>query len=120
MVEMPPPDAPPRAPSDGIVFQADSVGGVPVALSVVPPTPVTYGWLAGSSTARVPLSQPSAPSSPAAAITLWPCTAACSKSEYSSAASDGASWLTVDSHSPQESLTTWAGEGSSTIAASVW
>ena len=36
-----------------VLFQTASVGGGPTALSEVPPTPVTYGWLAGSSTAAL-------------------------------------------------------------------
>ncbi len=48
IVELPPPDAPEYRP----VFHTDSVGAGPRALSVVPPTAVTHGWLAGSSTCR--------------------------------------------------------------------
>jgi hypothetical protein len=36
------------------LFHTDSEGGGPMADSDVPPTPVTHGWLAGSSTVRVP------------------------------------------------------------------
>jgi hypothetical protein len=48
--ETPPPPAP--VPS----FQTSSTGGdvepLPGVVMSVPPTPVTYGWLAGSRTAR--------------------------------------------------------------------
>ena len=33
-------------------FHTVSVGGGPMAVSEVPPTPVTHGWLGGSSTAK--------------------------------------------------------------------
>ena len=38
--------------SISLSFHTVWVGGGPIAERVVPPTPVTYGWLAGSSTAR--------------------------------------------------------------------
>ena len=43
----PPPDPPPDPP-----FQTDSTNGL-VLVTLSPPTPVTRGWEAGSSTARV-------------------------------------------------------------------
>src|ERR1700722_19760554 len=81
-VDIPPPPEPQQ--HVGPSFHADSVGGVPDAVHDVPPAPVTKGWLAGSSTARVssvyPLPrQSSDPSSPEAATTLWPWAAASSK-----------------------------------------
>ena len=48
---MPPPPAPQQ--QVGPSFQAVSSGGVPAATHDVPPTPVTNGWLDGSSTASV-------------------------------------------------------------------
>ena len=55
------------------LFHTLSVGRGPRAVIVVPPTPVTKGWLEGSSTAAwiwgtaPPVSQSSAPLSPLAA-----------------------------------------------------
>ena len=73
---MPPPVAPGWSMPLSTVpplFQTLSVGRGPRAVGVVPPTPVTNGWLEGSSTAAwvcgatPPVSQSSAPLSPAAA-----------------------------------------------------
>ena len=109
---------PPPAPTAGVpgaalsaLFQTLSTGGGPIALRVVPPTPVTSGWLAGSSTAAVSsrpaalVAQSSDPSSPPAATNVWPSTEACSKSSFSARAEATPSWA---SHSPHETVTTWA------------
>ena len=98
---MPPPPAPlPPA------FQACSVGGSPRASTSVPPTAVTYDWLAGSSTASASLPrQPSEPRSPAAASTDWPCAAASSKSDSSELTTEESE---SGSQTPQEVETTCA------------
>ncbi len=49
--EIPPPPAPDAYLA--LSFHTDSVGAGPKALSVVPPTPVTSGWDAGSLTPRL-------------------------------------------------------------------
>ncbi len=101
----------PVRPAITPLFQTDSLGGGPSPLSVVPPTPVTNGWLDGSSTASDksgmlgsgPL-QSSEPSSPDAETIDWPWAAAswnnvlsaCRPSEL-----DG-------SHSPHETDITFA------------
>ncbi len=68
--EIPPPAAPPALP----LFQTVSAGGSVALVIVVPPTDVTYGWLAGSSSDRLVATefeacpaQSSDPSSPAEA-----------------------------------------------------
>src|SRR6202035_2724077 len=92
--ELPPPPVPAKSPE----FHAVSVGAGPRASRVVPPTPVTHGWLAGSSTARRvsdelgKKKQSSDPSSPAAAVTVWPCATACWKIVDSACRSTGANW----------------------------
>jgi hypothetical protein len=100
-------------------FQTDSTVGGPSAPSLVPPTPVTNGWLAASSTARAELpfagAQPAEPLSPAATKTLCPCVAASWKSVFSAASSVGS---VNGSHRPHESLTTCA-VSSPTMAAKV-
>src|SRR5579871_6203286 len=55
-VEMPPPPAP-GLELLVVVFHTTSLLGVP-SWSVVPPTPITYGWLAGSSTWRLSAAAP--------------------------------------------------------------
>src|SRR5215475_844602 len=47
---------PPPAPT--LLFHTASVAGGPTDWSVVPPTPVTNGWLAGSSTASAVRAEP--------------------------------------------------------------
>ncbi len=90
-------------------FQTDSPVGGPGVFSVVPPTAVTNGWLAASSTARRELpSQPSDPASPVATKMLWPCVAACSNSVFSALSALGSFIRVDDSHRPHESLTTLA------------
>src|ERR1700733_8310763 len=81
--EIPPPPPPPTTPS----FQTCSSGGELASSIAVPPTPSTYGWLAGSSTdtgfcpwTGVAVScvlQSSEPLSPADEKTVWPWAAAC-------------------------------------------
>src|SRR5487761_2704632 len=72
-----------------------------------PPTAVTKGWEAGSSTAGLLLVMPlqsEQPESPAAATTVWPWAAICSKIGCSAAGSlDGS-----DSHVPHDVVTTVA------------
>ncbi len=118
MVEMPPPEAPSSAspvaqpmPLSKQSFHTACPAAVPVG-SAVPPTPVTSGWLAGSSTARpsffvgVPSGkQPSEPSSPEAASMVWPWAAMTWKMSFSRPAAVDVS---VASHTPQLLLTTWA------------
>src|SRR5580658_4141054 len=98
--EIPPPPDPPLT---GASFHTFSVGGGPIWDRVVPPTPVTSGWLEGSSTARAfDLSwgwQSSEPLSPAAATTLWPWTAASWNSVFSASAAEAPSSA---SHSPHD------------------
>ena len=85
VVEFPPPPVPLNRPR----FHTDSLGGGPSPLIVVPPTPVTHGWPAGSSTSRRvslelgKMKQSSDPSSPAAATTVWPWATACWKIDAS-------------------------------------
>jgi len=100
--EMPPPPAP--APSE-LSFQTTWVAGGPSAVSVVPPTPVTYGWLAGSSTASESSSQSSEPESPAAAKTDCPLVAASSKRVFSAAIVEEPA---SDSHRPHDVEMTFA------------
>src|ERR1039457_6454610 len=76
-----------------------------VARIVVPPTPTTYGWLAGSSTARAaPSGEPSPrqsvdPESPAAANTVCPWVAATANRPLSAEISDAS---LSRSHMPHE------------------
>ncbi len=98
-VELPPPLAPP------LLFQVVSVGApAPAAVSEVPPTPVTPGWSAGSSTARPvnpgvePEKQSLDPASPDAATIVWPWVAALANSVCSVARSLGS---IIGSHWPQ-------------------
>ena len=92
-------------------FQTLSVGRGPSADNVVPPTPVTSGWLAGSSTAGwvwgscPEVLQSCAPLSPPAATMVWPWTAAWANRLASACASVAPR---AASHSPQETLTTCA------------
>src|SRR5579862_8298630 len=114
--ETPPPPAPgskfpASAPALPPPFHTTSLGGGPRALIVVPPTAVTNGWLAGSSTASdgfgsepLPL-QSSDPSSPAADTIDWPWTAASSNSVFSAFAAPEPS---SGSHWPQELVITLA------------
>jgi hypothetical protein len=101
-LEMPPPPAP---ASLELSFHTVSVGGGPRAVKLVPPTPVTYGWLAGSSTASDEVSQSEEPLSPAAAKTDWPSVA---DSWKRVASSEGTVEPDSASQSPQEVETTWA------------
>jgi hypothetical protein len=93
------------------LFHTLSAGAGPGEASVVPPTPVTKGWLAGSSTAGVPLrfcpamKQSSAPLSPAAATIVWPWAAASWNSVLSAVASEEPS---IGSHWPHEVVMTLA------------
>src|SRR5579884_4339812 len=100
-VEMPPPLAPVWTPS----FHTLSDGRGPSESIRVPPTPVTYGWLAGSSTCAVGGAgkQSSAPSSPEAEKIDMPSAAASWKSVFSAEAA--LDWLTY-SHCPHEAVTT--------------
>src|SRR5947209_3138818 len=113
--ETPPPPAPGWRPTSPVtlppLFHTDWEGGGPIWLVVVPPTPVTNGWLAGSSTAS-PLSmlvggllQSSDPPSPEAEMIVWPCAAACSNSVLSACAFLDCSSC---SHSPHETEITLA------------
>src|SRR6202012_3646045 len=95
-LETPPPVAPACTVGPSNVpplFHTVSVGRGPVAVSVVPPTPVTNGWLGGAATAGgVPgsdpeVSQSSAPVSPSAATIDCPWTVACSNRVFSATAS---------------------------------
>ena len=78
-VDSPPPVVPSKVP----VFHTFSTGAGPTESSWVPPTDVTPGWLAGSSTSRLVLAenpgalQSSDPESPAAARKVCPWAAAC-------------------------------------------
>ena len=79
--------------------------------SVVPPTPVTNGWLAGSSTAGDRFGTPgegglqsSEPWSPEAETIDWPCAAASWKSVFSACRPS----VLSASHSPHETDITWA------------
>jgi hypothetical protein len=93
------------------LFQAVSPGRGPMECRLVPPTPVTNGWLDGSSTpawlwgTAPPALQSSAPLSPDAATIDCPWIVACSKSVFSAPASAAPS---ADSHCPQEIVTTRA------------
>ena len=109
--EIPPPPALPRQLwLDPQSFHTDSLG--PLRLSTVsPPTPVTSGWEAGSSTAAPTSGGPSCgdcstqseePLSPEAANTVWPWAAICSRIGASAA------WSLKASQIPHEVLTTWA------------
>src|SRR5664280_324471 len=75
---------PPPEPHDGAVqlsFHTLWTSGLKLE-TVRPPTPVTRGWEAGSSTAGLLLVMPvqsEEPKSPAAETTVWPCAAICSK-----------------------------------------
>ena len=91
------------APSLGASFHTTSLRG-DSCCSEVPPTPVTYGWLAGSWTVApgCPL-QALAPVSPDAAKIVWPWAAASSNSVFSACAPFVPS---VDSQLPQEVETT--------------
>jgi hypothetical protein len=100
--ETPPPPAP---DSLAFSFQTFWVGAGPRAVISVPPTPVTNGWLAGSSTARAFVPQSSEPESPAAAKIDWPWVAACWKSVPSSLMTEAPA---VDSQSPHDVETTLA------------
>src|ERR1700761_5337358 len=97
---MPPPPAPVRWEES---FHTLCVGGGPRAVGLVPPTPVTYGWLPGSSTASALVPQSLEPSSPAAAKIDCPSVAACSNSVFSSPVMVEP---VSDSHSPHEVETT--------------
>src|SRR5215472_179835 len=106
---MPPPPPVPIGPRPEQVeqFQADSLIYEPPvpACRFVPPTPTTFGSLAGESTARLVSSQSYAPESPEAAKTACPWAAPCEKiwlSEESSEVPDDAS------HKPQLVLVTLA------------
>src|SRR6185437_490422 len=99
--ETPPPPAPRLTPWPPHTFSWMG----PVAVSCVPPTPVAYGWPAGSSTARslTPWRwQSEEPSSPEAAKNEMPLTASSSSSWFVDAASPSGSngW-----HRPQLSDT---------------
>ena len=90
-------------------FHTDSPAGGPSVVSAVPPTAVTNGWLAASSTASSELpSHPSDPASPDATKMLCPCVAACWNSVFSAVSALGSFISVEDSHSPQESLITLA------------
>ena len=102
MLEIPPPPAPSFARAS---FQTRSAGGGPIAVSLVPPTPVTKGWDTGSWTVSsfrrlLNRSHASEPVSPAAAKTEMPSVAACSKTVFSLAISPGLKNLVTCSHSP--------------------
>ena len=101
---------PPLAPIDGPSFHTVSPRRAPVvgfALRVVPPTPVTNGWLAGSSTCSVcgVGKQSSDPSSPDADTIVIPWAAASSNRAFSEDA-----WLnpSSSSHCPHDVVTTCA------------
>src|SRR3569833_2177835 len=82
---MPPPPAPFREePAFQVVSPVQAPPGLWVE-SVVPPTPVTYGCEAGSSTQRVLewLGSSNAPLSPDAEKKLCPCAASCWNSVFS-------------------------------------
>src|SRR5262249_13676980 len=105
---------PPPAPADA----EDSFHAVSPEVPIdVPPTPRTYGWLAGSLTARADASgppsgrQPVDPEAPAAARTVCPCVAACSKRLCSDEANESCS-----SHSPHDVDTTGSGKALLIIA----
>ena len=110
-METPPPDASPRQLCCTLQsFQTDSCTGEMLS-TLSPPTPVTSGWEAGSSTAAAVSSGPvggdwamqsDEPLSPEAANTVWPWAAICSKIGASSA------WSLNASQIPHEMLTTWA------------
>ena len=91
MLEIPPPPAPPwTAASFQTVSGGAPTGAAPSPVSVVPPTPVTFGWLAGSSVNRpvLPLvlpEQSSDPLSPVAAKMLCPWAAISAKIAASAA-----------------------------------
>src|SRR5271166_1316455 len=80
-VETPPPPAPLPPPES---FQVTSTRSLLLLSSkLVPPTPITYGSLAGVRTlsrasAVASVEQLVEPLSPAAAKTVWPCAFACS------------------------------------------
>src|ERR1700693_1904084 len=80
--DTPPPPAPPLA------FHTVWVKGLAMEVTERPPTPVTKGCDAGSSTAGALETTPvqsEEPLSPEAAITVWPCAAICSKITCSAA-----------------------------------
>jgi hypothetical protein len=84
-----------------------SAPGVPRSARLVPPTAVTNGWLAGSSTASAwdplpPTLQAEDPESPDAASTVSPWLAASSKSVFSVAMRPASYFSVLDSHRPQE------------------
>ena len=95
-MEIPPPVAPEA------LFHTVWVGGGPSLDIVVPPTPVTSGWLAGSSTASEVLPsealQSSEPESPEEANTDCPCVTASSNSVLS----DWTMLASPGSHRPHE------------------
>src|SRR6185437_12303887 len=79
---------PPVTPSPMLEpFHANCWEGAVRLGMVVPPTPVTLGWLAGSSTARALVPQSVEPLSPAAAKVLMPSCAAVAKIGASSVGS---------------------------------
>ena len=90
-------------------FHTVSLARAPAAFVVrlVPPTPVTNGWLAGSSTCSVGGvgKQSSDPSSPDAETTVMPCAAASWNSVFSEEAD---CWPSSCSHCPHDVVTTWA------------
>ena len=103
---------PPPAPQQQVwPFHAVSVGVDPRAVHDVPPTPVTKGWLDGSSTAKVSSlltvlpRQSSDPSSPEAATMVWPWMAASSKRVFSARA---VALPVSGSHRPHDVETTLA------------
>src|ERR1700747_1258023 len=88
-------------------FHTLSLGRGPSALSLVPPTPVTYGWLAGSSTCAVGGvgKQSSAPWSPEAETIDSPWAAASWNRVFSA---DASADLLRNSRCPHEAVTPWA------------
>src|SRR5215472_15017098 len=104
IVDSPPPPAPANRPDS---FQTTS----PVRSILVPPTPTTNGWLAGSpadsigDTPPPMVRQPVDPLSPEAASTVCPCAAASSKIACSNLASVV---VIAASQTPQEVEITWS------------
>jgi len=103
-------EIPPPPPAHTFCWGANA-GGLPSFVSVAPPTPVTYGCDAGSSTANslpdeVPLSHPSEPESPVAASTVWPCATIASKIKFSGATRPNS--IAIGSQKPALVLTTCA------------
>jgi hypothetical protein len=101
---------PPLAPTDGPSFHTDSPRRAPVvvlAVRVVPPTPVTNGWLAGSSTSSVGGvgKQSSDPSSPDADTIVIPWAAASWNRVFSD---DACPIPSSCSHCPHDVVTTCA------------